>query len=687
MNRAELGASGTLPAVVGQADRGKSPHGHTATTRVLSAIGRHLLWIVLFTLPAMVLWWHVWTGHPASTLTCPCGDPAQEVWFMAWPSWAVAHASNPFFSGAVNVPHGANLLSNTAGTLVGTVLSPVTWLWGPVAATNVALTLAPGLSAWGCWLALRPFVSWKPGAAVAALVYGYSAALLTSLLFGHVSVAVLPVPPLLLAALYATVVRQARTPWRDGLLLAALVVVQFLISPEVLVMCLLLALIGLIVAAIAGWRTLSVRLPYAVPALGIGAGLSAAVLAYPAWFGVAGPQAVSGVLFALAPLSGVLVTGYLSPGPYRAPAKGFINFSGYFGRNGPPVNYLGWGTAVATVAAVVFARRRRLVWLLVVLALVSMWLSLGPYLLDSSGIRWTGWMPWRTVARLPVLEEILPDQLAPFVPLFIGSILALGLDAVYLRVQTLGKKQAVRISGVATIAVGLAALLPIFLTFDVPFTVRSTAIPAWIALDAPSLPPHTVLLTVPFAVSGSDQPMLWQAVDDMHFRLAGAAVKTPDATGGPVGPGAPGSARRILSDLSFGPDGEPTGTAAQLASVRVAVRSWQVGEVVVAGPSRDPLYASGFLTAALGTAPAYVRGAWVWKIPPGGLTAPPAASGTLTRCRATTPRSTARHHPLALATCVLGTAASWPRRPAPPVRRARPGTDRLTCHHFVLLAR
>jgi hypothetical protein len=659
MNRLELDAAGTLPAVVRLANKGKRLHGRSGTTRVLSGIGRHVLWIVLFTVPAMVLWWHVWTGHPSSTLTCPCGDPAQEVWFMAWPAWAVAHAANPFFSGAVNVPHGANLLSNTAGTLVGLVLSPVTWLWGPVAATNVALTLAPGLSAWGCWLALRSFVSWKPGAVVAALVYGYSAAMITLLMFGHVSVSVLPVPPLLLAALYAAVVCQTRTPWRDGLLLAALIVVQFLISPETLAMCLLLALVGLVVAAIAGWRTLAAHLPYAVPALGVGAGLSAALLAYPAWFGVAGPEAVSGVLFALAPLSGVLISEYLSPGPYGALADQFSRFSGYVGRNGPPANYLGWGTAVAVVASVFFARRRLLVWLLVVLALVTMWLSLGPYLLDSTGIRWTGWMPWRALARLPVLEEILPGQLAPLVPLFIAFILALGLDAVYVRVRAAGGKQALRpevICGMATIAVALATLLPVFMTFDMPFTVQSTAIPAWVAHDAPSLPPDTVLLTVPFAVSGSDQPMLWQAVDDMHFRLAGAAMKTPDASGGPVGQGAPGSAWRMLSDLTIGGNAEPEGTAAQLSRVRAAVRSWQVGEVVIDGASRDPLYALGFLTAALGMAPSHLHGAWVWKIPAGGPAAPPAASGALTRCRASAAWSAWRRHPLALATCVLGTA-------------------------------
>jgi dolichyl-phosphate beta-glucosyltransferase len=622
---------------------GKWLRGRTGASRVLPLIGRHVLWIALFTLPAIVLWWHVWTGHPSSTLTCRCGDPAQEVWFMAWPAWAIAHAGNPFFSGAANVPHGANLLSNTAGTLVSMVLAPVTWLWGPVAATNVALTLAPGLSAWGCWLALRSFVSWKPGTIPAALVYGYSAAIVTSLMFGHVSVSVLPVPPLILASLYAILVRQAKTPWRDGLLLAALVVVQFLISPEILVMCLLLAVVGLVVTVVLGWRTVSVRLPYAAPALGIGVGVSAALLAYPAWFGVAGPQAVSGVLFPTAALSGVLISGYLSPGPYGEFAAS-ARFGGYLGPIGPTTNYIGWDTAAGTAAAVFLARRRPLVWVLVLLGLVTMWLSLGPLLLGRSSVLWHGWMPWRMFGSLPVLKEILPDQLGPFTPLFISFILALGLDAVYCRVKAVSKKQALRvevIAGLATIAIGVAALLPVFLTFDMPFTVQSTAIPAWMARDAPTL-----------------QPMLWQAVDDMHFRLAGAALKTPDATGGPVGQGEPGSARRVLTDLTVGVGPEPGGTAAQLSAVRAALRDWRVNEVVIDGPSRDPAYASGFLTAALGAAPSSVRGAWVWKIPTGGLTAPPAPGDAVARCQASAAGSTPEHHPLAMAACVRGATPS-----------------------------
>jgi hypothetical protein len=581
---------------------------------------------------------------------------------MAWPAWAVSHVANVFFSGAVNVPHGANLLSNTSGTLVGVVLSPVTWLWGPVTSTNVALTLAPGLSAWGCWVAIRTLVSWKPAAVPAALVFGYSSAIVSSLLFGHVSLSVWVVPPLLLATLYEIVIRQAWTSWRDGLTFAALVVVQFLISPEVLVMCTLLAVFGMLATIAFGWRSVSAHAAHAVRSLGIGIGIAVVLLAYPAWFGLSGPQSVSGVLFSLAPLSGVFISGYLSPGPYRSFANSYIRFGGYYGRKGPPSNYIGWGVAACAAVSVYFARRRPLVWLLIFMTLVAMVLSLGAYLLGGSLVLTRGWLPWRTLGKLPVLREILPDQLAAFVPLFLAFVIALGLDALHLRMKRSGAKHAARRdtrSWVATFIVGLVALVPVFITFDIPFTVQGTAIPAWMSRDAPLLPNQTVLLTVPFAMSGSDGPMLWQAVDDMHFRLAGAGLKTPNASGGPVGDGSPGSARRILADLTVSGSAQPTGTAAQLTAVRNAVRLWHVNRIVIDGPSRDPVYASGFFTAVLGVAPAYVHGAWVWVVPAGGPTAPPAAGFSLARCRIASPRTASGsiHRPLAMADCVLRAAS------------------------------
>jgi hypothetical protein len=150
--------------------------------------------------------------------------------------------------------------------------------------------------------------------------------------------------------------------------------------------------------------------------------------------------------------------------------------------------------------------------------------------------------------------------------------------------------------------------------------------------------------------------MLWQAVDDMHFRLAGAALKTPGANGRPVAQGSKDSARGILSALSDG-SGPPPGSPAQMATVRQALRTWQVDLVVVDGSSRDPVYASGFLTAVLGTLPKVVHGAWVWNVPSPASMAPMLADVSLRACRSASKGSSAAHHPLAMAHCVQAAGA------------------------------
>ncbi len=627
--------------------------------RTLRTAGFHLGALALFAIPAVALWWHVWSGHPSSTLTCGCGDPAQQVWFTAWPAWAMAHLHSLFFSGAVNVPDGANLLSNTSGTLVGVVLAPVTWAFGPVTATNVALTLAPALSAWGCFAAIRPLVTWKAGAIPGALVYGYSSAIVTSLMFGHVSMTVLVIPPFLFTTMHEIVIRQVHSARRDGLLLAALLVAQFLISPEVGVMCLLLTALGLLAVVAVGWRQVRVRSAHAVRALGLGAVVTAVLLAYPVWFGLAGPQAVTGVLFAIAPLTGLPFSGVLEPGQYAAFANDYVRFGGYLGRNGPPPDYLGGGVALATLASVVAARRRPLTWLLVWLAAATFWLALGPHPMSAPSWLAHLWLPWNDLSKLPLLDEILPDQFAPFLALFVAFMLALGLDALYVAHRRRGSWMATRrraVVATATALVAVVALVPVFVTFGLPLRVVPVQIPHYLRSAAPALPAGTVLATIPFAVSGSSQPMLWQAVDGMHFRLAGAALKTPNALGRPVQQGPPGSARRIMTDLSAGLAAEPAGTPAQLATVRHALQEWQVGELVIAGTSRNPVYASGFFTMALGMAPAYEDGAWVWALQSGRAPSTPAIGASLALCRSAAAAPAARSDPLAMAQCVLHAA-------------------------------
>jgi hypothetical protein len=290
---------------------------------------------------------------------------------------------------------------------------------------------------------------------------------------------------------------------------------------------------------------------------------------------------------------------------------------------------------------------------------VAFWLTLGALLMSAPAWLSHLWLPWHQLSTLPVLREILPDQIAPFVALFIAFVLAIGLDAFFVAPRPPASWRAahrVALTAAASVAVALLALVPVFVTFDVPFRVVPTHLPPYLRDAAPALPAGTVLLTVPFAISGSAQPMLWQAVDEMHFRLAGAALKTPGVLGGPVGDGAPGSARRILYDLTLTGSALPAGTPAQLATIRRALAQWQVEQVVIAGTSRDPIYTSGFFTMALGVAPTFVHRAWVWTLHPGTPLPAPVTAASLPQCRAGAQARDDRGHPLAMARCVLASA-------------------------------
>jgi hypothetical protein len=293
------------------------------------------------------------------------------------------------------------------------------------------------------------------------------------------------------------------------------------------------------------------------------------------------------------------------------------------------------------------------------LGALALWLSLGPHATGGPGWLNHIWLPWRDLSKVPLLNEILPDQIAPFIALFAAFLLAVGLDALYVhhrRASSWLSSHRGMVTAAATGVAALLALVPVFVTFDVPLRVRPVAMPRYIRTVAPTLPAHTVVLTVPFAVSGSTQPMLWQAVDDMRFDLAGAALKTPGPRGGPVGQGVPGSARRILTDLTVVGAPEPGGTPAQIATVLHAVRQWKVNQVVVAGVSRDPVYTTGFFTMALGVAPTEEAGAQVWTLKRGIPTASPAGGASLALCRAAADKSPPAGRAAAMASCVLFSA-------------------------------
>src|SRR5437588_2246603 len=111
--------------------------------------------VASYLLLACLVYWPIPPLSSHQIVHCACADPVQEVWYLRWTAWAIAHGHNPFFSYYMNAPHGVNLAINTSFPLLGILAAPLTQLIGPIATYNLLLRLALGLSAAAMYWLLR----------------------------------------------------------------------------------------------------------------------------------------------------------------------------------------------------------------------------------------------------------------------------------------------------------------------------------------------------------------------------------------------------------------------------------------------------------------------------------------------------------------------------------------------------
>lgn len=596
-----------------QAER-PSRRGMSGSDRLRRA-GTHVLVILGFAVPAVVLYWHAWDGHLASTLTCACGDPGQTVWFVAWPAYALAHGLDPFFSGAVQAPYGANLLANASSVPVGIVLAPLTLTAGPVVATNLALTLCPALSAWGCWVACRGLVAWSPAAIVAGLLFGYSPFIVTNLALGHLGLTLLVTPPLLLVAARHVLFGPSsrRMGWAAGL--GALLALQFFLSSEMLAIVLVVGVPCALVGVLAR-RHLQIPPRDLLVALGVTATVAACILALPVWFSLAGPQHLHGPLWRV---QGNTLDRFWNPGDYSGPAGALQRLGGYEGRAGPSSSYLGPFVLLVAVAALVAAWRRRAAWLLALGGTFAAVCSLGALLWLTPGHAANLWLPWRIVASWPLFYDVIPQRFSAVVDLCVALLIAVGMDAVHSAATGRRRADVWRIGAVSSCLVAaVAAVGSLWWTYQVPFATRAVALPAWYEVAAPKVAPGTVVLSYPFPFSpdGTSAPMVWQAEDGMRFRLAGGYMKEPGPGGRPLTDRPVRAPYSLLAPLTSSGGGRlPSSfTNAQIDALRNAVVRWRVDEVVVVPLGRDPRLAVKIFSRVLQRAPVRELGAWVWRL-------------------------------------------------------------------------
>ncbi len=589
-----------------------------------------------YLLVSVAMWWNVWgTGHPASTTTCVCGDPAQTAWFLGATAFAIAHGHSLFLSSLVSYPSGVNLLANNSVLLIGALLAPVTWVFGPLAALNVAVTLVPVANALAGYALCRRFASRWPSAA-GGLLFGFSPFVVGNLPYGHLSTSLLAFPALTLVCLYELLVRQKGSPGHWGIALAATVVAEFFVSTEMLaaegLVVALLVVVGLLVEIARRSPDLGARIRWAAPGLLAGAGASGAVLAAPAWFALAGPRHVSGAIWSFTAAFGNAWNGFFFVPTGSGHSSAFTRFGGYLGPVGPPASYFGIPLLAVLAAGLALFRKVRVLWWAAGTVVVTAVLSLGADLVPYSW--YSSWpLPWRLAAHVPVVENIGPGRLVAFSYAGAAIMVAVIVDRLWngggqfmsrrphaLSVEngpragtSYRNKAAVR-RHVLAIAAGAVAIIPLAQSYSsVPYVTTRRGEPTWFTRQAPHLPTSSVLLTLPYPSGRVPDAMDWQAMGGMHYSLVGAYAKVPGSNGQVDYTGRPGSADEILSSLTTDIGPLPAATPANLAVVRHALAQRHVSAAVVAGETRSPSYAAGFLTAVLGRTPRYSGGVWYWK--------------------------------------------------------------------------
>ena len=605
------------------------PAGQAGRPSFVRRVPGWVLASVVYLALAVVLWWHVWAGgHPASTTLCNCGDPSSFVWFLEWPAYALTHGHSLFLENRDQVPVGLNMLDNTSVLAIGVVLAPVTWLFGPVASLNVALTAAPALSAISAYGCLRRGLGlWRPAAFLAGLLFGFSPFVQRNLTIAHLQVTFLALVPLIFLCCYELIVTQRGRSWRCGLLLGLLVAVQFFIGSEILTMETLTvagsALLALIGAALTRRQTLAARLPFALRGLGLGAIVGGALLAYPVWFAIDGPDHISGSDWAKVSTNSLNRIVFPLAQTQRAIVR--LPDAGYLGHAGVANGYLGIAAILAVAVAAVVVRRP-LSRLCLVILVVAAWASLGDYdkLLGFKGVLSSVPSLWRLVKNVPVLDQATPQNFSAITTWVVAVSAALLMDWVWrhrsgapLRLAS-ARVSRTMLAGGGMAVISAALILPWAFAWPMPFKVESVSTPAPIARIIAGLPAHAVVLFYPFPSSELDQALVWQADDDLRFAVAGGRGITAGPGGAAVHGLEGGTPAGLLSALStsyepYGYLAEPSlPTAAMKTTMRNALRHWHVTDIVMSGGGRAPDFSRQWLTQVLGSPPHLQDGRWVW---------------------------------------------------------------------------
>ena len=182
--------------------------------------------IVIFGLPLFPDFRHLRLGFG------PAGDPQIPIWGLAWYPWAIAHHLNPLRTDFAWAPSGCMLAWATTIPGAALIMWPVTSAFGPIVSYNVLCLMTPALSAFTAFLLCRGITGDFRAALAGGFVFGFSTYVSGELL-DHLSLAMgflVPLFPYLGVTCFNGKIRSSKFVAAA----VALIVGQFLLSPEIL---------------------------------------------------------------------------------------------------------------------------------------------------------------------------------------------------------------------------------------------------------------------------------------------------------------------------------------------------------------------------------------------------------------------------------------------------------------------
>jgi hypothetical protein len=458
--------------------------------------------------------------HPGRVVVATSADFQIFVWSFAWWPHALSHLTSPFVTHALYVPGGINLTWTASSPGLALALAPITVLFGPTVAYNVAAVLLPALAAWTGYLLCRHVTGSVFASAIGGYLFGFSTAMLGQELAGHLHVAAVFLVPLVALVVLRFLeggLDGRGLAWRLGLLLGA----QLWISTELAFADTLMLAIAL---GLAAWLVRGLR-----PR--IRESLRPIVAAY----GIAALVALPFVIYALHDFHGGRIVNVDVRGgtdllnlavPTVTSALGGSSLTGISSRFASTTGSFYVGLP-ALIIVVLYAVRR---WgsagarFLLVAAGVATLIVLGSTLVVG-GHRLVP-LPWRVATYLPVVKNALPFHLAAYATLAVAVIVAIWTATtpgrLYPRPYVLP-------------LLAVAALFPAVWRTSYP-TFRPSH-PERVAFFADDLyktclPKGSVVAVFPFG--NEVDTLLWQAESDFGFRLAAGGLAPVPSSGKPL---------------------------------------------------------------------------------------------------------------------------------------------------------